>query len=405
MHKTPKANRLHIGIFGKRNAGKSTLINTLTNQEISIVSNIAGTTTDPVEKSMEFLPLGPVVFIDTAGIDDTDKLGPQRIQKTKNVYDRTDIAIIICDYNGWNEYEMELYKEFQKRNIPIIAIINKQDISNITKESLTLIKKYVENPILTSLKEINNTVILIKEELIKICPNDFINPPSILQGLVNPQDTIVLVVPIDKEAPKGRLILPQVQVLRDILDNKCKAMVTQVEELPSALNNLNVKPKLVITDSQAFKDVDTIVPEDINLTSFSILFAKLKGDLKEFYNGAQKIQNLQDNDKILICESCTHHQIEDDIARVKIPNLLKKKTKKNLEFVYKTGHDFIDNPQEYALIIHCGACMTNRREILSRIMMCKKTNTPITNYGITIAYCLNILDRATIPFKILDNRV
>ena len=404
MQKTPKANRLHIGIFGKRNVGKSKLMNTITNQEISIVSDTLGTTTDPVEKSMEFLPLGPVVFIDTAGIDDVGELGHNRIERTKKVIDRIDIAIIVCDYNGWDNYEIDLFNDFSAKNIPTLAIINKQDIKEISEESFKIIQNYIKEPLKTSLLTNSEIVLNIKQQLIKACPEDFITPPSILEGLVNPKDTVVLVIPIDKEAPKGRLILPQVQILRDILDNNCKAFVTQVEELETTLNELRNKPQIVITDSQAFNEVNKIVPEDINLTSFSILFAKLKGDLKEFYIGAKSIDTLKDGDKILICESCTHHQIDDDIARVKIPKLLKNKTKKDLDFVYKSGHDFEENIKDYALVIHCGACMTNKKEILTRIIKCKNHNVPITNYGIAIAHCLNILERAIKPFNILDNR-
>lgn len=400
MQGTPKANRLHIGIFGKRNAGKSSLINRLTQQDISIVSPTAGTTTDPVEKTMEFLPLGPVVFIDTAGIDDIGNLGYQRIEKTKKIYDRTDIAIIICDNNGWDEYETELFNEFKTRNIPTIAVINKNDVEAISDQDFENIKKCVPKAIKTSLKTDKEIVEKIKEQLINICPDDFITPPSLLGDIVKPKDTVILVVPIDKEAPKGRLILPQVQVLRDLLDNKCKAFVTQDTELKQTLEELNRPPRLVITDSQAFASVSKDVPEDIELTSFSIIFARIKGDLKEFYQGAKEIDKLQDNAKVLICESCTHHQIEDDIARVKIPKLLTKKTGKNLEFVYHSGHDFPQNLEQYSLLIHCGACMTNRKEVLSRIMKCQKANLPISNYGIVISYCLGILERALKPFNI-----
>lgn len=400
MQGTPKANRLHIGIFGKRNAGKSSLINRLTQQDISIVSPTAGTTTDPVEKTMEFLPLGPVVFIDTAGIDDIGNLGSQRIEKTKKIYDRTDIAIIICDNNGWDEYETELFNEFKTRNIPTIAVINKNDVETISDQDFENIKQCVPNAIKTSLKTDKGIVEKIKEQLINICPDDFITPPSLLGDIVKPKDTVILVVPIDKEAPKGRLILPQVQVLRDLLDNRCKAFVTQDTELKQTLEELNRPPRLVITDSQAFSSVSKDVPEDIELTSFSIIFARIKGDLKEFYLGAKQIDKLQDNDKVLICESCTHHQIEDDIARVKIPKLLTKKTGKNLEFVYHSGHDFPQDLEQYSLLIHCGACMTNRKEVLSRIMKCQKANLPISNYGIVISYCLGILERALKPFNI-----
>lgn len=398
MITTPKANRLHIGIFGKRNAGKSSLINSLVNQDISIVSEVAGTTTDPVEKTMEFLPLGPVVFIDTAGVDDKGALGEQRIEKTKKIFDRTDIAIIICDSEGWDDYEIALYKEFELRNIPVLAIVNKQDQRKICKNKLDGIKKYIKEPLLTSLIEGREVIYRLKTQLVNICPDEFITPPSILGDIVSQGDTVVLVIPVDKEAPKGRLILPQVQVLRDLLDNRCIAFVTQESELKESIAELKSKPKIVITDSQAFEKVSKDVPQDISLTSFSIVFARMKGDLKEFYNGAKQIEHLKDKDKILICESCSHHQIEDDIARVKIPKWLKKKSGKELEFVYHSGHDFPENLDDYALLIHCGACMTNKREVLSRIMKCKQANLPVTNYGIAIAHCLGILERAVKPF-------
>ena len=399
LNKTPKANRLHIGIFGKRNAGKSSLLNALVNQEVAIVSEIAGTTTDPVEKTMEFLPLGPVVFIDTAGVDDEGRLGAMRVEKTTKVLDRTDIAVIICDYNGWDDFEINLYKEFERRSIPVLAVINKSDIETISPQKLDKIKNYVKEPLQTSIKSGREVVFELKKQLVASVPDSFINPPSILGDLVEPDSTVVLVIPIDKEAPKGRIILPQVQTLRDILDNGLKALVVRETELKDALSNLKEAPALVVTDSQAFKEVSEIVPESIPLTSFSMLFARLKGDLKVFFDGAKAVDRLKDGDKILIAESCSHHQIEDDIARVKIPRWLKKKTGKNLEFVYHSSHDFVEDLSEFALVIHCGACMTNRREILSRIMKAKEANTPITNYGIVIAHCIGILDRAIKPFK------
>lgn len=400
LNKTPKANRLHIGIFGKRNAGKSSLLNALVNQEVAIVSEIAGTTTDPVEKTMEFLPLGPVVFIDTAGVDDNGSLGAMRVEKTEKIFDRTDIAVIICDFNGWDDFEINLYKEFERRSIPVLAVINKSDIETISPQKLDKIKNYVKEPLQTSIKSGREVVFELKKQLVASVPENFINPPSILGDLVPPDSTVVLVIPIDKEAPKGRIILPQVQTLRDILDNGLKALVVRETELKNALENLKEKPALVVTDSQAFKEVDEIVPKSIPLTSFSMLFARLKGDLGVFYEGAKAIDNLNDGQKVLIAESCSHHQIEDDIARVKIPRWLKKKTGKNLEFVYHSSHDFVEDLSEFALVIHCGACMTNRREILSRIMKAKEANTPITNYGIVIAHCIGILDRAIAPFNL-----
>lgn len=387
--KSLKSFRLHIGVFGKTNVGKSSLLNKITNQEISIVSEIAGTTTDVVEKSMELLPIGPVTFLDTAGLDDTSELGFQRIEKTMKVLNRIDIAIIVCDNRGLDCHESKLIEKLDELKIPYLIVVNKCDIEKpiLNKEALY-----------TSVKDDNQLVFKFKNALIKLLPDEFVNPPKIAGDLIEPKSTVILVTPIDKEAPKGRLILPQVQTIRDLLDSDCLSYVVKESELKDALANLKTPPALVITDSQAFRQVSEIVPKNIPLTSFSILFARLKGDLTEFVKGANYIDSLQDGDMVLILESCTHHAIEDDIGRVKIPNLLRKKTGKNLVIHNYAGHDFPDL-KDYKLIIHCGACMTNRREILSRILIANKANVPITNYGIAISYCLGILPRATEIFK------
>lgn len=391
--KTLKSMRLHIGIFGKTNAGKSAFLNRITNQDVSIVSDIAGTTTDVVEKSMELLPVGPVNFLDTAGINDDTELGRERVEKTKKIINRTDIAVIICDYNGIDDYEKELINEFSRLNIPYLIVINKTDLHEITEYKLKEIQNFTNNIIITSALKDKDIVYKFKEKLVNILPEDFVNSPKIAGDLIPPNSTVILVIPIDKEAPKGRIILPQVQTLRDLLDSNCLSYVVKESELKQALDNLKEPPALVITDSQAFKNVSEIVPENIPLTSFSILFARLKGDLKAFTDGAGAIENLQDGDKVLILESCTHHAIEDDIGRVKIPNLLRKKTGKNLIIENYAGHDFPEI-KDYKLIVHCGACMTNRREILSRILKAGEAGIPVTNYGITISYCLGILPRA-----------
>lgn len=390
--KTLKSMRLQIGVFGKTNVGKSSLLNRITNQEISIVSEIAGTTTDVVEKSMELLPVGPVTFLDTAGLDDKTQLAMQRIEKTMKIINRIDVAIIVCDFNGVDDYEKELIEKFDELKIPYLIVVNKSDVKKITLEGF-------ENVLYTSVKNDENIVFKFKEALVKLLPEDFVNSPKIAGDLIPPKSTVILVIPIDKEAPKGRIILPQVQTLRDLLDSDCLTYVVKESELKEALENLKTPPALVITDSQAFKQVSSIVPENIPLTSFSILFARLKGDLDEFVKGAKAIENLKDGDLVLILESCTHHAIEDDIGRVKIPNLLRKKTGKNLVIHNYAGHDFPDI-KDYKLIIHCGACMTNRREVLSRILLSDKAGVPITNYGIVISYCLGILPRAV---KIFDN--
>lgn len=388
-----KSARLHIGIFGKTNAGKSSLLNRITNQEVSIVSDIAGTTTDIVEKSMELLPIGPVNFLDTAGINDKTALAAERIAKTMKILNRVDVAIIVCDYNGIDDYEKSLINNFKELNIPYIIVVNKTDLHEISNNKLQEIKNHCNEVLVTSTINDENLVYRLKSLLVKVLPEDFVNSPKIVGDLISEKCTVVLVVPIDKEAPKGRLILPQVQTLRDLLDSHCMSLVVKETELHEALMNLKTPPALVITDSQAFKQVDEIVPENIALTSFSILFARLKGDLQAFVRGAKAIDTLQDGDKILILESCTHHAIEDDIGRVKIPNLLKKKTGKNLIIEHRAGHDFPDI-SGYKLIIHCGACMTNRREVLSRILIANSKEIPISNYGIVISYCLGILPRA-----------
>ena len=389
--KTLKSMRLHIGVFGRTNVGKSSLLNRVTNQEISIVSDIAGTTTDVVEKSMELLPVGPVTFLDTAGLDDETELGEKRIEKTMKIINRIDVAVVVCDYDGLDDYEKELIKKFDELQIPYLIVENKCDIKKVE------IPDY-KNVLYTSVKDDENLVFRFKDALVKLLPDDFVNSPKIVGDLVPPKSTVILVIPIDKEAPKGRIILPQVQTIRDLLDSDCLSYVVKETELKQAIENLKTPPALVVTDSQAFKQVSEIVSDDIPLTSFSILFARLKGDLDEFIKGAKAIENLKDGDMVLILESCTHHAIEDDIGRVKIPNWLRKKTGKNLVIHNYAGHDFPDL-SDYKLVIHCGACMTNRREVLSRILIANQKNVPITNYGIVISYCLGILPRAIKIFQ------
>lgn len=389
--KTLKSMRLQIGVFGKTNVGKSSFLNRVTNQEISIVSDVAGTTTDVVEKSMELLPVGPVTFLDTAGLDDESELGEKRVEKTMKVINRIDVAVIVCDFNGIDDYENELIKKFEELKIPYLIVENKCDIKKVELSGY-------DNVLYTSVKDDEALVFKFKEALVKLLPEDFVNSPKIAGDLVPPQSTVILVIPIDKEAPKGRIILPQVQTIRDLLDSNCMPYVVKETDLKQAIENLKTPPALVITDSQAFKKVSEIVPQDIPLTSFSILFARLKGDLDEFTKGAEAIENLKDGDMVLILESCTHHAIEDDIGRVKIPNLLRKRTGKNLFIHNYAGHDFPD-VKDYKLIIHCGACMTNRREVLSRILIANKSGVPITNYGVAISYCLGILPRAVKIFS------
>lgn len=395
--KALKSLRLHISLFGRTNVGKSSLLNAITNQQVSIVSDTKGTTTDVVEKSCELFPIGAVTFLDTAGIDDSTNLSELRIEKTLKVLNRTDIAVLITTSQGFSNYEINLTNKFKELEIPYIVIINKSDIEKISKQKLDEIKNYTKNIYEMSATNDKNITDNFVSALVKIVPDEFVNPPSILGDKVKKSDVVILVTPIDKEAPKGRLILPEVQTIRDLLDNDCISVVVQQNNLENAINLLKKKPQLVVTDSQAFKEVNSIVPKYINLTSFSILFARLKGDLHTFINGANKIKTLKPHDKVLILESCSHHAIDDDIARVKIPKLLTKKLGFELNFEYKSGHDFPDITP-YKLIIHCGACMTNRKEVLSRILIANKKNIPITNYGIVISYCLDILDRATAIF-------
>lgn len=396
---TTRGNRLHIGFFGKRNVGKSSLINKIIGQELSIVSDVPGTTTDVNHKAMELLPLGPVVLLDTAGIDDVGDLGGLRIQKTYKALERVDVAVIVFDNKPLLDGDFNLIGKIKEKNIPLLVVLNKADIGLMPENDIEKLDKYADFILKLSAQCDKNIPGEFTNALIKILPDEFIKTPSILSDIVKPLDTVVLVIPIDKEAPKNRLILPQANVLRELLEIGAISLCVNDFELKDGLNNLKKLPKIVITDSQAFKKVSEIVPNNVNLTSFSILFARLKGDLKIFLDGAKKIDLLQDSNKILVLESCSHHPIEDDIGRVKIPNLIKKYTGKELIFEHYSGHDFPIDVSRYSLIIHCGACMTNRREVLNRINVALRNNVPITNYGISIAKCLNILDRAINPFK------
>lgn len=395
--RAPKSFRLHIGIFGKRNTGKSSILNLLTNQEVSIVSEIAGTTTDPVEKPMELLPLGPVLFIDTAGIDDLGDLGEKRIAKTMAVFDRTDFGIIVTNFNDWDNFEQIIIDEFTDRAIPFIIVFNKTDLFEENKEIISKLKSAkIQFTETSALK--GTGLIELRKLLLESAPADYIDRPSILADLVGPGEAAVLVVPIDKEAPKGRLILPQVQSIRDLLDNNSFSVVVKETELHEVLSRFNKPPKLVVTDSQAFLKVAADTPPDIPLTSFSILFARFQGDLNEMVRGAMYIDKLKAGDKVLIAEACTHHPIEEDIGTVKIPRWLTQYVGGKLQIDNLRGHDFPENISQYKLIIHCGACMWNRREMLSRIMKAKLAGVPITNYGLTIAYSLGIFERALQPF-------
>ena len=397
MLTTPKGLRLHIGLFGRRNVGKSTILNALTEQQVSIVSNVAGTTTDPVEKPLELLPLGPVVFIDTAGIDDVGELGEMRIGKTKKIFDRTDLALIITEGENFGKFEADIISELDQRNVPYLVVLNKIDVSYPGDGFLDKLKTKKVTFCLCNARE-GEGIIELKKAIISKVPEDWINPPTLVADLCGAGETAVLVVPIDLEAPKGRLILPQVQVIREILDNDGCALVVKERELYDSIGQFMKKPVVVITDSQVVLKVSADVPPDIKLTTFSILFARYKGDLRSFVEGVFAIDSLQDGDKVLIGEACSHHSIADDIGTVKIPRWLRQYTGKNIIFEKKAGHDYPDDLSEYKLIIHCGSCMFNRREMLNRILMAKQQNVPITNYGIAISYLQGVLRRTTEPF-------
>jgi [FeFe] hydrogenase H-cluster maturation GTPase HydF len=398
MQKTPKGLRTQIGIFGRRNAGKSTFLNAVTKQEVSVVSDVPGTTTDPVEKAMEMLPLGPVLFIDTAGIDDTGSLGEKRIEKTRKVFDRADIAVLITDITNWDKFEEELIAEFKKRELPLMVILNDFNIGADDIAIIDFLKDEKLNYLKVSALK-GDGISEFKDNLVKMLPDGFFLPNTILGDLTRPGDNVMLVVPIDLEAPKGRLIMPQVQSIRDILDNDAYCTVVKERELRSALDNLKNKPALVVTDSQAFLKVAADTPDDVPLTSFSILFARYKGDLQTFVDGAKAIEELNPGDKVLIAEACTHHPIGEDIGRTKIPRWLTQYVGGKLDFEFTQGHDWPEDINKYKLIIHCGGCTFNPRLLMTRIMHCREKNIPITNYGIAISYSLGIFERALSPFK------
>ncbi len=402
MQKTPKGMRLHIGIFGRRNVGKSSFLNAFTGQDVSIVSDVAGTTTDPVEKAMEILPVGPVLFIDTAGIDDIGALGEMRIQKSRKVIERTDVAVLIAAAGQWDEFENEMLAWFAAENLPTIVIFNKTDLAEPSDNIINLLNSK-NIPWIKTVANKNAGVEDFRQKLIDIVPDEFITPGSIIGDLINPGDFVVLVVPIDLEAPKGRLILPQAQSIRDILDSDACCVVVKERELRNTFENLNKKPALVVTDSQAFLKVDADTPPDIPLTSFSILFSRFKGNLVSFANGARAIDELKPGDTILMAEACTHHPIGEDIGRVKIPRWLTQYVGGKLNFETHSGRDFPDNLSEYKLVIHCGSCTFNRRQLLSRIEQCNRANVPITNYGMAISYSLGIFDRALQPFPEINS--
>ncbi|WP_277231667.1 [FeFe] hydrogenase H-cluster maturation GTPase HydF [Romboutsia timonensis] len=395
MNTTPNANRKHIGIYGNTNSGKSSLMNKILGQDISLVSNVEGTTTDPVQKAMELIPFGPVLLIDTAGLEDKSQLGEIRVKKSFEYLKRLDFAIYVVD--GKN-LDVDTYKKWKreanKYNIKHMVVVNKLD--RLSDDERSNINNIFDKPLFISAKN-NENIDKLKDELIKSLEQDEEDKP-IVGDLLPYGSNVVLVVPIDSEAPKGRIILPQVQVIRDCLDHGIKTYVVRDTELEEALKEIK-NIDLVITDSQAFKEVDKIVPKEINLTSFSILFARQKGELGDFLEGANKLKDLKPGNKILICESCTHNVSHEDIGRVKIPRMLTKIAGGELNLEYKVGYDFNEDVEKYDMVIHCGACMVNRKSVINKINLCKEKNVPITNYGLVIAYFTGILDRSVEIFK------
>ncbi|MDB2076880.1 [FeFe] hydrogenase H-cluster maturation GTPase HydF [Clostridium paraputrificum] len=395
MNNTPRGNRKHVVLYGKTNSGKSSLFNKLCNSNISIVSEREGTTTDPVSKGVELIPVGPVLYIDTAGLEDNTVLGDLRVNKTLELLKRTDIALYIIDGKDKDLSSFnKMKKEFKKYNIPYLLVINKVDI--LENDEIKEIKKDYENGIFISAKD-DSGIEEVKEKLIELIEKEEEELP-LIGDLLPYGSKVILVVPIDSEAPKGRLILPQVQCIRDCLDHGIKSYVVRDTELEEALEEIKYVD-LVITDSQAFKFVDEIVPKDIMLTSFSMLFARQKGDINEFINGVWGVRNLKPGDKVLISESCSHNVSHEDIGRVKIPTLLEKYVGGKLDFEFKIGYDFAEDIGDYKLIIHCGGCMVNRKTILNRINLCKERKVYITNYGVLLSFLTNTLERSKVIFN------
>jgi [FeFe] hydrogenase H-cluster maturation GTPase HydF len=395
--RAPRGLRLHIGLFGRRNVGKSSLLNALAGQDVAIVSPQAGTTTDPVEKPFELLPLGPVVFIDTAGLDDEGALGALRLQRTRRVLDRTELAVIVAAEGRWEAFEEGLLAELMTRGVPVVVAFNKGDLARPEPGVVADLDGRV-TAVVTVSATTGAGLPDLRRALLGAVPPDWLDRPAIVVDLVGPGELAVLVVPIDKEAPAGRLILPQVQAIRDLLDGDAFCLVVKERELRAALARLNGPPKLVVTDSQAFLKVAADTPPGVPLTSFSILMARHKGDLAALALGSLAIDRLRPGDRVLVAEACSHHAIADDIGRVKIPRWLTQYVGGELQFTHAQGRDFPDDLATYALVVHCGSCMLNRREMLTRLLRCREAGVPVTNYGVAIAHTLGIVERALAPF-------
>ncbi|SNR92530.1 iron-only hydrogenase maturation protein HydF [Humidesulfovibrio mexicanus] len=397
MNETPKGLRLHIGLYGRRNVGKSSLLNALTGQQVAIVSQTPGTTTDPVEKTLELAPLGPVVFIDTAGIDDEGALGEQRKERALKVLDRTDIALLVAGPEAWGEYEAGLAALMGERKIPFAVVFNKDDLSAPPPDALAALENAGIRTVSAS-AALGRGLGRIKEVLAELTPEDWFAEPRLLGDLLPAGELAVLVVPIDLGAPKGRLILPQVQSIRDILDSDASCMVVKERELRDALARLNRKPRIVICDSQVVLKTAGDTPPDVLLTTFSILMARFKGDLVSLARGVAAIEALRPGDKVLIAEACTHHPLADDIGRVKIPRWLRQYAGGDLQITNQAGKDFPEDLTPYALVVHCAACVANRRQMLTRIYRAQSQGVPMTNYGLAISYVQGVLPRVLDPF-------
>ena len=392
MQQTPKGLRLQIALLGRVNAGKSSFLNLVTGQDISITSDVAGTTTDVVEKAQELLPIGPVLWLDTAGFGDDTKLSDKRIEKTIKVLDRADVAVLVCEGDKIGKIERKIIEQIEAKKIPLIVVFNKADIRKVKNPEGAIVVNSLDK---SSRDKVLNE---LKAALIKVCPEDMLNPPALLGDLAPQHGTVVMIVPIDYEAPKGRIILPQVQAIRDCLDYNQTVIVVKENDYAATLQNLKKAPDLVVCDSQVVNKMVEETPQHVKCTTFSVLMARLKGDLDKLTQGAAAIWNLEDGDRVLIAESCTHHAMKDDIGTVKIPNLLKLKTGKDLIVDHVSGCEFPYNLDKYNLVIQCGGCMQNRREILSRINKCEQVKVPITNYGICISELQGVLARVLEPF-------
>lgn len=401
MKSTPKSLRLQIGLFGRTNVGKSSFLNMVAGQDVAITSPVPGTTTDVVEKVMELLPIGPVVFLDTAGVDDVSVLSDLRIRKSKKIFDRADVILLITEPQVWTSFEENIIAEAKKRNTPYIVVVNKVDLAKPTDKFLGKIINASDRYILCSginLKDRDIYVNALKKSLLEICPADFLNPPPLIRDLLPEKGLAVMIIPIDKEAPKGRLILPQAQSIRDALDCNAAALIVKENEYAHTLKNLKNPPDIVMCDSQVVDKMVLDTPSSVKCTTFSILFARYKGDLLEMVKGLSVIDKLKEKDKILIAESCSHHAIEDDIGRVKIPRWLKKHLGFCPQIEICSGRDYPENLEDYKLVVHCGGCMITRREMLARIQATVEQKVGITNYGVCIAYLQGVLERVLSPF-------